>query len=167
MRRSLAIAAVALLPLTLVATVSISSAGAAGQDTSSCTITFPAVSVNPPLGLKGTSDGAFHSIRPGKVDCGGSKGTAEIDGRYGVAKPADCATGGDGWGVMRIKLGKETFGDTFTVRFGANVEGQDAGHTKGERVDTKYVFLGTEGDCVTGPIKVGSLTMNAKIRPAG
>ncbi|MGQ0465977.1 MAG: hypothetical protein ACT4QG_11715 [Sporichthyaceae bacterium] len=163
MRVVVAVSALALLPATIVGAPLASAADSAESADRTCTIVIPRLSVDPPLGLKAVEQGTFHSIRKGTVECGSLKGTAQLDGRYGTSKPADCVKGGDGWGVLRVTLGKETIADTFTATFGANTEGQDVGNTKGERIDTKFVFLGTKGSCVDG-IREGRITMQAKIR---
>lgn len=165
MRPSLIVAALATLPLALVTVPAVGAPAADLAKTRNCTITFPRTSVEPPLSLEGARDGSYHSVGRGTVVCGSEKGTATLDGRYGTPKKANCATGGDGWGVLRITIGTESFGDTFTVRFGPN-DGQDIGNTKGERIDTKFVFLGTKGNCVTSPISEGRLTLQATIRAA-
>lgn len=160
------IASAASLPFALTTALAPDAAVAAQSESArNCTITIRGVTVDPPIGVKPGS-GVFHSTRQGVVDCGNLKGTALVDGRFGIEKPASCATGGDGWGVLRVRLGKENFGDTFTAKFGPNARAADTGNTRGERVDSSFVFLGTKGDCVTSPVSVGTLTMRATIGPA-
>ena len=54
--------------------------------------------------------------------------------------------------------GQDEIRDTFTVKFGPNTEGTDAGHFEGEHLSGKYTFTGTEGNCVTAPITKGDLS---------
>lgn len=45
------------------------------------------------------SSGTSFSARPGRLRCSdGRTGTIAFAGRYGTAGPADCTSGGEGWG---------------------------------------------------------------------
>jgi hypothetical protein len=122
----------------------------------------------PGLGLiKGTRgrvslhDGSFNCDGPVQGRQPTGPGTFSGSSHYGIERPASCATGGDGKGVMHLvlptKQGTLRLDSPFTYTFSAvGRSGLGSGKFQGDYFSG--AFTATEGNCVTSPGTAGNVT---------
>lgn len=122
----------------------------------------------PGVGLAGSSGRI--SAPDGTVRCDGpvqgrtltGPGTFDAGGRYGVSRPADCLSGGDGDATQTYTFPTETgplvVKNVITYTFAPlTADGPLSGRYEGDHADGTLMLLPTEGNCVTGPVTSGSV----------
>lgn len=132
----------------------------------------------PGLGLAGSSGRI--SARDGTVRCDGpvqgrtltGSGAFDAGGRYGVSRPADCLSGGDGDATQTYTFPTDTgplvIENVITYTFAPlTADGPLSGRYEGDHADGTLMLLPTEGNCVTEPVTSGSVRFTVTFHGGG